>query len=195
MTIVPAAERLLEQWPAIQDYFLKFIPTKADYIMSNTKYKQITNLLKLNDIKLKIEFVIESSKVFIKFTEQFQKVEPLIHILYDELKMILQSVAGRICKKEKINTNAEIDSTDLLAVKDVVINSTLPEKDKLLILHKIQKHYIAAYNYLYSKVSAQDESLLPVFKCLQPTEIGKSESVNNIVRIELQKLCHLQILT
>ena len=97
MTIAPASERLLKQWPAIKEYFLKFIPAKADYLMSTTKHKQITNLLKLNDIKLQIEFVIESLKVFNKFTKQFQKTKPLIHILYDDLlKMVLQTVAGRI---------------------------------------------------------------------------------------------------
>lgn len=130
LTIAPAAERLLEQWPAVNEYFLKFIPLKADDLMKTTRYKTISNLLRSNNMKLQTEFVIESSKLFTRFTKQFQKTEPLIHILYDELKIVLQTIAGRICKRDKINIKEKIDAANLLPIKD--IDSDVVKNSQLL---------------------------------------------------------------
>lgn len=107
--------------------------------------------------------------------------------MYDELKIVLQTIAGRICKRDKINIKEKIDAANLLPIKDidsdVVKNSQLTEKDKLPLLHKIQKHYIASYNHLLLKIFVNEESLLPALRCLQPSEILKSESINYIAMI------------
>lgn len=185
LTVGPAAERMISQWPAVVEYFLKFIPARAKSLEKTEKYKRIANSLKFIDIKLEIIFLTESAKIFEPFLLLFQRSEPLIHILYNEITNLLRKIAGRICKKESIDLHHAITSAQLLPIgkvycgKDLTDESlALKESERKDLKHKIQQHYLAAFNYLIRKTSLDSGGrLLSYFQCLQPKEINKEKSL------------------
>jgi hypothetical protein len=68
-----AAERLLQNWNAIEKYFLIFIPKEKSNILTTKSHQKIRNLLNISTIKCEILFVCSSAKVFTKFTGSLQK--------------------------------------------------------------------------------------------------------------------------
>lgn len=102
LTIAPAAARLMEQWMAIEEYFLKYIPKNCPYIEKTATYKPIRDFIKKLTMKAQIRFVIYSAKLFSFFTEKFQSEKPLIHELLVDVKMLVQKFFLRTCKSEKV---------------------------------------------------------------------------------------------
>lgn len=191
LTMEKAAERLIEQWPALKCYFLDFIPKKRSHLMNTAKYKLIATSLKQNDIEAQLYFVVSSAQVFTSFTRLFQKEEPLIHVLYDSLYQLLFTVIGKVCKAETLMPILEMEQMfspgNLLPIAKVevcdqarLLISKLPEKDKLSFLSKVQKHYVAAAKHLLEKTPIKHNCILKNFQCLQPKERTKSKSVIHI---------------
>lgn len=102
LTLFTAAKRLLEQWPALEQFFLRDIPKSGTpnkkKIVQTAQYKNILNQLKNSFMKAEISFVIESAAIFERFLLIFQKDEPLIHILFEEVTELTVTVLGRVCK-------------------------------------------------------------------------------------------------
>lgn len=194
LTIQSAANRVLEQWDAIIEYFLKYIPSKQERFMGTMAYKRIISLLKKKTVKLELMFIKSSSSLFTKFTGMFQKEEPLIHIMYDHIDEVLLAIMGRICKKEIVEHFLKIENEDvfkpenLLLHKDIFFCDTirsalspLTKQEKESFLLSVKKHYIAAGNYILKK---RKESInLKAFSCLNPKKIKDKESELNVIRL------------
>ena len=67
LTILPALLRLLEQWDALKEYFLKHIPNQEKRLMALAKYSRIVALLRDPTIMAEIHFVISVGQVFTDF--------------------------------------------------------------------------------------------------------------------------------
>ena len=173
LTLGPAAERLLSQWPAVIEYFLKFIPLKRSNLVTTEKFKIISKYLKYPDIKVELQFLVESSELFTPFLKFFQESAPLVHCLYSEMKLLVKKLAGRICKKD-VNIHELILEKDLLPIDKVYCGKEI--SDMLAVLdvsqrkaakHNMQQHYLAALNYLKSIIFAS--AILKNLQCLQPS--------------------------
>lgn len=190
LTIQPAAERLIEQWPAVLEYFLKFIPNNCKSISKTPKYKLIRDILKKPSIKVETYFVIYSAKMFTRFTGTFQKDEPLIHLLYGELKNLTEQLAVKFLKKETVYELFKCNKNDIesLFTADKMLPLTevdlgvetkqelklLPNGDQLVFLHSIRSHYIAALKHILKTLPITGRKpLLEVFGCLHPNRFKK----------------------
>ena len=105
LTIGEAASRLMEQWPALTECFLEFVPKKNSlkYLMSNAKYLKIVSWLKKQTMKAEIEFIISSAATFTAFTGVFQRQEPLIHVVHFELRRLCTVLLGQIVPADDVN--------------------------------------------------------------------------------------------
>lgn len=102
LTLHDSANRVLENWSAVEYYFLKFIPQQKSSVSTTNSYTKIRDILSIITIKCEIIFIQSSAKIFMKYTGLMQKSEPLVHVMYTELHSLLCTLAGRICKTEYI---------------------------------------------------------------------------------------------
>nr|XP_042908229.1 uncharacterized protein LOC122271344 [Parasteatoda tepidariorum] len=126
LTLELACTRMIEQWQAINIYFLMYIPqSKSSLGNTNRHCKNVMTLLKKSTIKAELHFALSSAHIFTSFTGVFQKEEPLVHVLYDELSTLIQTLNSWFCKKSFleqniINTNSVTCETNHLPLKQVV---------------------------------------------------------------------------
>lgn len=179
-------QRLLEQWAALVEYFLIFVPQNEKRLVQTEKYKRIVRYLKYVDIQAEINFVIESSELFLKFSAVFQNSEPLVHILASEMKLILKNISGRFSKPSTDHLKI-IVLGDLVESKKVECGEkikeclqSLSEKDMKDVLRKIQRHYMIAHNYLVDRLKI---NCLTYCECLHPEVILQDRSVELIDKL------------
>ncbi len=193
LTLEMSAERLLEQWDAVQDYFLKHIPLRKSALTKSNGYKRIINLLKTPAIKAELHFICSSAKIFQRFTGTFQRDEPLIHVLYDELCCLVRTLLGRICPQSVLTRNdikeTMLDASNLLPFKSTVVGEAVgeelkktDEKNRLVFLCQAQKHYVASCKHILMKTSLNCE-LIKHFQCLQPEKRAEEQSVHDIASL------------
>ena len=133
LTLLPAIERIPDQLPAAQKYFLDFLPHKKEYektLPKNKQYIRIQNLLK-NENTLKIQMCVVKSigPIFTNFLKIFQQIGPLVHLLFKHLKEMLGNIFYRFIKTEEIKDkkagdlvvfNVE-DATNKLELNDIEV--------------------------------------------------------------------------
>lgn len=131
-------------------------------------------------------FVIFSAKMFSKFTGSFQKNEPLIHLMYGEIKLLIEQLALRFLKKEvlsdillieKHNIETLFVNEKMLPLKEIDVGFDTREElikisgneDQLVFLHAARTHYIAALKHILKTIPITGkEPLLKSFRCLHP---------------------------
>lgn len=115
LTISPAAERVLEQLKALRTYFLTYLPKDKPKDCKKQAYIDIVKYLNMPLLESTLEFTIYISKYFNKvFTCTMQRDEPLIHIVYVQLKQIILFLAGNVLKKTKSEKNEKETQDDSL---------------------------------------------------------------------------------
>lgn len=199
LTLGDAASRLIEQWPGIIEYFLKYIPKHCPQIAATETYKTIKSFLDKPMFKYEILFVESSSKIFSRFLKTFQKEEPLIHILYSELENLITTIMLRFVKGDVIVKFTSIDPNTffkdvehLLDTRDIDIGSVVrskfledkvSEKEEMMFKFSARKHYIAVCTHIIVKSSMCNNSLIKYLQCLQPGMISQPKSVKFIMKV------------
>ncbi|KAK2719622.1 hypothetical protein QYM36_005186 [Artemia franciscana] len=89
--------------------------------------KEIIWLIKQPIMKADCQFVVDSSNLFIRFTENFQQDVPLVHKLHAELNLLILTLAGRVLKP--VATEKLRDELTLQPFED--------EKNFLLLLQTV----------------------------------------------------------
>lgn len=200
-TIEPACTRLIEQWPAVVEYFLKYIPKEEKHVEKTLAYKTIKDLLNKQTIKAEIRFVASSAKLFLKFTTFFQNSAPLIHLIYDEVWQLFVNLTVRFCKPETINSisrgefsnetfhvNNLIELTEYEAllgreIFDELIASKVQKNEMTIFANKVRKHYIAACEHIVKKFPLfEEDCILKQIRCIKPDFINKS-STHSLVQL------------
>lgn len=163
-------------------------------------FKKICSKLSSPIYKIELLFVISSADIFRNFNKNFQKSEPLIHILYNELKLlVLLTLVSRVCKNSilqklsSINYNMDIvfEKDNLLPLTDIVLSDTisihlnkLKKIERLKFLNSVQNHIIACCKHLVNKSSFLfNKSLIKHMRFLQPDEQKKERSCLDIIKI------------
>jgi hypothetical protein len=112
VTLLGACERIVEQFPAIMEYFLKFVPLKREKTVKSPLFKKIANYLRKDTCKAEVLFVISSANIFQPFLKRFQSEGPLMHVLYSSLNELVLSLVRRVSKSEGLpDCYEEIDET------------------------------------------------------------------------------------
>lgn len=194
LTLGAAAERILEQWEALMHYFKIFVPKHRNEILRTPKFLKISSFIKLVELKPEIVFVVNSAKMFQQFTLTFQRQEPLIHVMYDELWKLLITIGGKVCKETALSTwnnndslfiNENLKPLNSIELPDNVseILVTFDEKKKIMFLKNVQTHYKAAGCHILEKSSFNHATKIKYFSCLQPNELKVDRSIRYIVKI------------
>ncbi|XP_048511379.1 uncharacterized protein LOC125500995 [Athalia rosae] len=189
LTLQDSARRLLEQWEAIREFFLKAVPKQKQ--LPSKHGDDIATTLKNPTLKAEICFVIESADVHQSFTRKYHCQEPLIH---DELKLLFHTLAGRICKTHvlanPLNENDPFLHKNLLPVAEVYCTSevqdilkSLPGVDRVHFLKKAQNHYLEAAKHILTKTCLFIGTVTKHFRCLQPEAIKKEAFIRSIQKI------------
>ena len=88
-----------------KEYFFEYLPKQKGFekgAANNKRYKQISMLFKReNVILVQIALLIDAAIPFQKFLTTFQFEDPLIHILFKELKSLLKSIMLRFDPKNE----------------------------------------------------------------------------------------------
>mgnify|MGYP006342324205 FL=1 len=100
LSLVPALERVLEQWASLSEYFTVYLPSKQPLACKNDRYGRIVKVIKAETSKAKILFLIHSAADFQGFLTLFQTEGPLIHLLYDKLHELYKVILGKYLKEE-----------------------------------------------------------------------------------------------
>ncbi|KAE8738402.1 hypothetical protein FOCC_FOCC016123 [Frankliniella occidentalis] len=201
LTLSPAVERLLEQWPALQHYFLREIAGKTgdnyNKMRESYKYKFICKFLKDPMAQAELKFVIHSATLFERFSKFFQKSEPLVHVLYEEIFNLYILLIGRICKPEAIKQASTClkedfftNSANLLPLDKIEIGEetvgalkNCAAIDVLKFRQNVQKHFQSAARHLLEKSVLGKWPDSKYFRCLNPLAIKHSKSVHDIVTV------------
>lgn len=197
LTLENSAQRLLQQWAAVNQYFLQHIPKKRSKLSETNNYKKIVKLLKSPTIKAELLFVCSTARIFTQFTGTFQREEPLVHVIFAELRDLIQKILGRICHQDKIpkmlrdvnddffkNTD-NLLPLDKIACGDDVRTELLnvKERDKLHFLNDARKFYSTACKHVLEKTQIAKIPLLKHLRCLHPDERTTVHSCNDIVML------------
>ncbi|KAL4121783.1 hypothetical protein QTP88_014224 [Uroleucon formosanum] len=197
-TLSTATKRLQEKWPALEQFFLRDIPKSATpnkkKIVQTAQFKSISNHLKNSFMRAEVAFVIESAAILERFLIIFQKDEPLIHILFEEVIELTATVLGRVCKPDVLldlnNVNSNFISSNLLPTNRIKFGDNT-EKNILKIkdLNQLQfktnarDHFIAAATHLLNKTIIASSATTKHFKCLKPEERKEEKSIRGITRV------------
>lgn len=191
LTIENAGNRALLLWEAIKYYFFEYIvKEKKDKTLTvSLAYRRIVNLLKRPTMKAEVMFV-SSAKIFTAITSVFQREEPLIHLLYPELKNLINILIGRSCKNTNLAYDEVFNGSNLLQLDKIVVDKTISDEldrcgdsiAKIQFFEKARNHYVFACQHMLKKSSLQSKNnILCSVRCLHPSERQKSYSISAIV--------------
>lgn len=201
LTIGPAADRLIEQFAALEHYFFKLVPKKYQDTLGRQCYKDIVMYLKNNLLKPILCFVVYISDIFTReFTLLFQKEEPLIHILYKQLEKLIKILLSSVLKPENLEhlEVSEYSEIDRLLIepskclpyteiecgeKAKRIIDTLSERDKTFILNSFRKFYVAAIKHICQKALGSGSASLKYFQCLAPGNVRDKSSRRKVIKM------------
>ena len=89
LTLGSAAKKISEQLPALESYFLDFIPKNEKKNMQFQSYIDIVKYLDNLLLICYLNFTVRVSFFFNKhYTGLMQLEEPLIHLLYEQIKIL-----------------------------------------------------------------------------------------------------------
>lgn len=191
LTMETAAARVLQQWIAIEEYFLRYIPASRKSLSKTHSYQKIVELLKLPAIKAELMFAKDSANMFSRFTLLFQKEEPIVHMLYEEIESLVKVLLGRICKIPPTGDVSVVNLADgnLLPFCDVFVGAEVNdellkvrEKHRLVFVKQAHHHYRTAAEHIMKKSSLL-KPILKCFQCLQPNKRILDQSSLDIVTI------------
>lgn len=108
----PVAERLVEHWESLRQYFLTFLPSQTDKAskdaMETVRYQEIVQILKPGRDKknlARLYFLISLCKLNKPFLLMFQSEKPKIHLLYLECVNLINTYMNIVCEPSIIVKN------------------------------------------------------------------------------------------
>ena len=119
LSLLPAIERLGNQFPALLDYFKK-LPDSDKNIAKNDRYKQIMTLLTTSETMVQLCSLESVKPVFDQFLHVFKAEGPLIHVLYPSMLLLLKKMMFRFLKQRVIQKKS-LDELLKLDIKNVEI--------------------------------------------------------------------------
>lgn len=155
-------------------------------------------------MQMQLKFVAGSAELFENFSQLFQKEEPLIHILFESIEMLIIKLASRICTSESLkkfktnNLKSEdlFEKENLLNLQNIILDDDvkkhlekLSQKESLIFLNKVREHYKCACLHILKKsllTAYPHSNILYACRCLQPIRIQNKHSHRDICKIAEQ---------
>lgn len=196
LTLGPICDRIIEQYSALSEYFLKFLPKQSTF-KSNERYCRIVSILKDPKTLSYLHFISYFVATFMPYVKLFQREDPVIHLMFSKLNELIQTVMCKFIKLDiikqndnglmreglslsQINFNSgenwlKLKKMDVgSAAKKLLDDNSQNSKDVLLV---IRSCYLVTAKYLMEKLPFSNP-LLKDIQCLHPyfqkEEISKS---------------------
>ena len=208
LTLVPALIKIESRWNQTKAYFLEFLPTTKDFANltnSNKRYHRVKEaLLKEKFLKVQLAFVVDVASPFVRFLTLFQSEAPLIHILHDELKLLLSTLMKRFLKREAVD---DLSGKQLLSVNVKDTNLQLNEAHMVIgakterLLKKLSpfdqkrerdlmnKFFITIISYL-QKMFPLGDNVLIAASALNPLK-RKSNITSKSIKVLAKAFSHI----
>jgi hypothetical protein len=100
LSLLPALQRVLEQWDGLTEYFLKYLIEKQPEACKVERYKRLSQFFTSTASKPRLLFLVNAALLFQGFLTLFQTEGPLIHLLYDRLVELYKEVLMKFIKEE-----------------------------------------------------------------------------------------------
>lgn len=186
LSLGPALDRFIEQYPALKSMVLD---VQQGPRAAGTVYKRLRENLSKKDLLATALFLRNVADLFVGFLELFQRSEPLVHVLYEEMVKLSKKVLGRFVRTEAYRdlTGEELKSVDVECSSnwkqvveiggdtEKVIAEWSAEEKKLFRLGA-RSFYIKCATYLLSTLPL-DNIVLRDLRCLRPDIIHEESSV------------------
>ena len=193
-SLLPAVERVKEQFPALLEYFNK-LPEVDKKIKANDEYKRIMSILTSAEIIFQLYFLLQDVKpAFDRFLEVFQTEGPLIHVLHLSVLLLLKQLMQRLLKVECIGKTVtellclDAKQVDLQladekleigdAAKKCIKEVKNPGKQKQCYLD-IRSFFTTVISYLQKSLELNN-TIVEAMQCLYPGEKEKATSIQKI---------------
>ena len=192
LSLLPAAERVKDQFPALLEY--KKLPEADKKIKGNERYRRIMSFL-TSETMVQLYFLESLKTVFDQFLQLFQTEGPLIHILHQSMLQLLKQVMFRFLKQSVVQgkTVSEMLKVDLKNVhhqlKDENLEigvGTRKTINELKHCGKQRQCYLGIRSFFTSVISYMQKSLelnnslVEALGCLYPDERDKEAAIQKI---------------
>ena len=207
LTLIPAVKRVLNQMEVIEEYFFKEVPQEArrsktvSKLEYNERYRRICQKLKDSNVKVQLHFLSSLEEIFQPLLTLFQKEEPLVHVLFDQLSEFVRTMMLRFLKVEAVGSSkgAQLLNVDLYdkvnqlsndqivvgeSARKVAFKKMRPET-WIGPIEKVRRFYQVATKYLTKHLPLK-QKVLQDLSVLHPL-LQKSESgADAITRVATQ---------
>lgn len=177
--MVDFAARIITQWTVIQKYFNSGL---SEDQKKNDSYRAIKQLLDNPRTYVQMQFIIDVAPILNQFLKQFQRADPLIHLLYHEVNCLVRRLLLRFVKTDIVGTKmgndlALIDLSDATNLRDVEdmeigeatkcsIQKLKAEQHRKLYLD-MRKFFVTCTQYLMKNLPVAN-NVLHDAQCLHP---------------------------
>lgn len=161
LTLIPVITRIINQWEALKEYFLKFIPeSKIKSQLQSHSYRFLRSVLTDSSTLTRLHFLKSVGESFESFLKIMQVEEPLIHILYDELCKLIKSLLTRIVKPEKMQEKSisrllslDLKNSDNILQGEKISVGFLANKEAQKLKETDRKYfYLEAKNFIIAVI-------------------------------------------
>jgi hypothetical protein len=127
LTLIPAVNRVLTIWEAVEQYFLRDLPKIDKGQEKSERYRRICRRLRDPMILVELHFLQSLESIFSPFLTLFQREEPLIHILHDQLSELVRRLLSRFIKSDAFGdkTGKELLSVEILKAENKLCDKTI----------------------------------------------------------------------
>ncbi|KAL1475024.1 hypothetical protein MTO96_037591 [Rhipicephalus appendiculatus] len=189
LTLLPGVERIVEQFEALRVFFLK---KRAVRTVASTRHERLPAAFCDKSLQVNLLFIKNAAKLFQNYETLFQNTEPLLHILYEEMVVLVKQVLGRFMRQDSFAKLCGVE----LKVLDIHESATWLQKPELgqdteEALHswpscerknmyiRARAFYIACAAHLLSRLPL-DNKILQHLKFLNPRHRSCSMSLRHV---------------
>lgn len=189
LTLLPGVERILEQFEALKVFFSNKHAVRA---VSATRHERLAAAFSDKSLQVKLLFVKNAAKLFQNFETPFQSQEPLLHILYEEMVLLIKRILGRFMRQESFSklSGAQLKVLDIhgsamwlqkpeLGQDTKQALHSWPACERKSMYIRARAFYIACAEHLLSRLPL-DNKVLQHLKFLNPRHGSSSVSLRHI---------------
>lgn len=215
LSIGKVAQRIIDQWSNLKKYFLDYLPScKVVKVLNTERYKSIKGILKSDESRACLLFVIYLCSLVEDFLKLFQSSEPLCHLLYPAIGDMLFKIFSNFVTLNELNTkngqrkttydlgNLDLKKARLLAVEEINFGNDVRMelndlakggKDISLLKTRFKKAYITLAQSLQNTLPFKSE-ILRYLQYLHPSLRNSPKALSSI-RYLAEKMCKVLINT
>jgi len=114
LTLGPVTDRIIEQLEAIKKFVCDMVKENPNLMTSGSvALKKIHGLVNSKEVVVELYFIQFVVKAFQPFLLLFQRRDPQIHILYDEMCFLIRTLMLRYVKADLVGTKSGRELIDI----------------------------------------------------------------------------------